>query len=184
MFFIDYGTVAKVPIKGICYLHRKFAVMPQQAIRGRLAGVFPPYAQQQWPREISTRFYGLVAKKELVARIQKINLQVNHYTLIIHLKYFSLCFIFLLQKQVVHLCLYEPPPIGSPDPPIDINGVLLNEGYAVSSPEVNDLYNSSNSSVISESDSSTTVNTSKKSNATLLTTKEVLSKIENYRKSQ
>lgn len=79
MYFIDYGTVAKVPIKGICYLHQKFMKLPQQAIRGRLAGVYPPGIQQQWSREVSTRFFDLVAGKELIARIEKINAVVDHH---------------------------------------------------------------------------------------------------------
>lgn len=76
VYFIDYGTVSKVPIKGICYLHQNFMTLPQQAIRGRLAAVYPPGMQEQWSREVSDRFFKLVATKELVARIEKINVQV------------------------------------------------------------------------------------------------------------
>lgn len=66
-----------MPAKRICYLHKKFATLPQQAIRGRLAGIYPICAQQQWPREISSRFFDLVLQKELVGRIVKINLEVG-----------------------------------------------------------------------------------------------------------
>lgn len=51
--------------------------MPQQALRGRLAGVYPPGAQQQWSREVCTRFFDMIAEKPLVAKIEKINLQVS-----------------------------------------------------------------------------------------------------------
>lgn len=51
--------------------------MPQQAIRGRLSGVVPPFAQEQWTVDSTSRLFDLVAEKALVATIEKINLQVS-----------------------------------------------------------------------------------------------------------
>lgn len=84
-------------------------------------------------------------------------------------------FFCLLQKQFVHLTLIEAPAKESGDTPIYINEVLLNEGFAVASPEVNDVTNSSNSSIVGESGSN---------KIKVLTTKEVLSKLYTSRKAE
>lgn len=92
MYFIDYGTVCKISTKGICYLHQKFKTLPQQAIRGRLAHVYPINMQEQWPKETTGRFFELIVKKNLVGKIEKINHEVSIFLLNILLHAFTVHF--------------------------------------------------------------------------------------------
>lgn len=73
VFFFDYGTVAPIPSKGICYLHVTFSKLPQQAMRGRLSHTYPIGKSCQWEREVSHRFLQLVELRDLIARVDKID---------------------------------------------------------------------------------------------------------------
>ncbi|KRT78645.1 hypothetical protein AMK59_7654, partial [Oryctes borbonicus] len=72
-YFVDYGTVAVVSMSTVCYLHKQFAELPEQAIRARLAGIYPPNENEQWSRGASTRFLSLVLQKDLVAQIVRMD---------------------------------------------------------------------------------------------------------------
>lgn len=74
---MDYGTISSIPTSLIYYLHKTFAVMPQQALRGRLAGVFPPKQNSVWSMEAKKRFYQMVAMKDLIGRVEKIDREVR-----------------------------------------------------------------------------------------------------------
>ncbi|XP_060526440.1 tudor domain-containing protein 7 isoform X2 [Cylas formicarius] len=52
LLYIDYGTVASESVTGMCFLHRRFANLPAQAIRCRLANV-KPVNVGPWPRPVS-----------------------------------------------------------------------------------------------------------------------------------
>ncbi|KAG5877268.1 hypothetical protein JTB14_009764 [Gonioctena quinquepunctata] len=71
--YIDYGTVAKVSKKELCFLHEKFTKLPAQAIRCRLANICPPEKGAPWSRESSRAFRQLIARKELTAKVSRIN---------------------------------------------------------------------------------------------------------------
>ncbi|XP_018333463.1 tudor domain-containing protein 5-like isoform X2 [Agrilus planipennis] len=73
VFFVDYGTVSPIFTKDICYLHRKFFVLPQQAIRARLANIYPPTEKMQWSRQSASAFLEMVFQKSMVAQIYKID---------------------------------------------------------------------------------------------------------------
>ncbi|XP_074026410.1 uncharacterized protein isoform X2 [Leptinotarsa decemlineata] len=71
--FIDYGTVAKVSVKELCFLHENFSNLPAQAIRCRLANICPPEKGTPWTRESTKAFRQLVLKKDLTAKVIRIN---------------------------------------------------------------------------------------------------------------
>lgn len=58
-------------------MHKKFAALPAQAIRGRLFGVLPPRENSQWSREASAIFLKMVQAKQLVGKIEKIDQKVR-----------------------------------------------------------------------------------------------------------
>ncbi|KAI4458899.1 tudor domain containing protein [Holotrichia oblita] len=73
VYFVDYGTVSVISVESVCYLHNKFSELPEQAIRARLAGIYPAKENEQWSRAAATRFLSLVMQKDLVAQIVKID---------------------------------------------------------------------------------------------------------------
>ncbi|XP_066246309.1 tudor domain-containing protein 5 [Euwallacea similis] len=73
VFYIDYGTVCKVPIKGICFLIRKFSKVPAQAIRCRLANLMPCEKGHPWPLTATHRLRELVNRRETKIKISFIN---------------------------------------------------------------------------------------------------------------
>lgn len=58
-------------------MHKKFAELPAQAIRGRLFGVLPPTENSQWSREAASTFLKMVQAKQLVGKIEKIDQKVG-----------------------------------------------------------------------------------------------------------
>lgn len=76
LFFIDYGSVATLPSKGICFLHTDFSTLPQQAIRARLAGIYPINTDSQWTRASARSFLNLVRNKTLVAQVHSVDEKV------------------------------------------------------------------------------------------------------------
>nr|CAI5868623.1 unnamed protein product [Callosobruchus analis] len=73
VLFIDYGTMTKVPSKGICFLHEQFADLPAQAIRCRLADICPPEQSVPWSREASSKFRLMVRDRQIDAKVARIN---------------------------------------------------------------------------------------------------------------
>ena len=41
VFYVDYGTTAEISLDHCRFLHRKFSKLPLQAIKCRMAGVWP-----------------------------------------------------------------------------------------------------------------------------------------------
>lgn len=77
VIFIDYGTMTKVSTKGLCFLHAKFSTFEAQAVRCRLANVFPLEEGAPWSREACKGFRKLVVDKDLTAKIIHINWDVS-----------------------------------------------------------------------------------------------------------
>ncbi|VEN62304.1 unnamed protein product [Callosobruchus maculatus] len=74
VLFIDYGTMTKVPTKGICFLHERFADLPAQAIRCRLADICPTEECVPWSREASSTFRAMVKSDRTIdAKLTRIN---------------------------------------------------------------------------------------------------------------
>ncbi|CAH0553910.1 unnamed protein product [Brassicogethes aeneus] len=73
LLYIDYGTLTKAPSQGICFLHRKFAQIPWQQIRCRLANVVPVEDMGPWPQEARQRFCQLIKGRDLEAKISSID---------------------------------------------------------------------------------------------------------------
>ncbi|KAJ8937469.1 hypothetical protein NQ314_011858 [Rhamnusium bicolor] len=73
VIFIDYGTMTKVPTKGLCFLHMDFARLPAQAIRCRLANIFPLEEGIPWSREAAKAFRRMVANRDMSIKISHIN---------------------------------------------------------------------------------------------------------------
>ncbi|CAG9856743.1 unnamed protein product [Phyllotreta striolata] len=72
VFFIDYGTVAKVK-SDLYFLHEQFAKLPSQTIRCSLANIRPPVKGSPWSYESSQEFRRLVKQRNLVVRINRID---------------------------------------------------------------------------------------------------------------
>ncbi|KAK4881755.1 hypothetical protein RN001_005074 [Aquatica leii] len=105
VYYIDYGTVSAVDASTLKFLHKKFCHLPQQAIRARLASIYPPTEKTQWSCEASSRFLQLVLMKTLVAQIHRID----------------------TEKQIIEIFLVDTS--GKDD--IYMNDKLVEEGYAV-----------------------------------------------------
>lgn len=60
VFYVDYGTAAKVKKDSLRYLPRKFGKLPGQAIEARLAGIKPEGGLRRFTKETSSRFLELV----------------------------------------------------------------------------------------------------------------------------
>ncbi|XP_022918067.2 uncharacterized protein [Onthophagus taurus] len=73
VFYVDYGTIAVVRVKTVCYLTVDFVNFPAQAIRARLYGIQPTVKDELWPQQASSRFLQLVRHKSLVAQIYDID---------------------------------------------------------------------------------------------------------------
>ncbi|XP_066151692.1 tudor domain-containing protein 5 [Euwallacea fornicatus] len=73
VFYIDYGTVSKVPTKGICFLIKKFSNVPAQAIRCRLANLMPCEKGHPWPLTATHRLRELVNRRETKIKISFID---------------------------------------------------------------------------------------------------------------
>lgn len=84
---------------------------------------------------------------------------------------------------MIHVVLIEPK--GSKNRDIYINNILIEEGYAVSLPEVNDISgDSNNSSVIDDGDSvDKTDRKCIENKPKILTTKDVLNKLASYKRN-
>lgn len=67
-------------------MHKNFASVPPQAIRGRLAGIYPTKADTQWTRASADYFLGLVSNKTLVAQVHRVDEAVIN-SLSINVKY-------------------------------------------------------------------------------------------------
>ncbi|XP_075981536.1 tudor domain-containing protein 5-like [Anticarsia gemmatalis] len=66
---VDYGTVDTVPAAALKPLLRRWARLPAQALRARLAAVRPSAAGWRWPHAACTAFLRLVANRRLVANV-------------------------------------------------------------------------------------------------------------------
>ncbi|KAK9890994.1 hypothetical protein WA026_013331 [Henosepilachna vigintioctopunctata] len=60
VFYIDYGTLGKIPKDQVWFLTEPFSRLPAQAIRARLANIYPPTEDTLWSLEATYRFYKLV----------------------------------------------------------------------------------------------------------------------------
>lgn len=64
---VDYGTVETCAAAALRPLPRRWARLPAQALRARLAGVRPCARSRQWPRPAAAHFLHLVRDARLVA---------------------------------------------------------------------------------------------------------------------
>lgn len=80
VYYIDYGTVTTIWAIHLYFLNKKFGKLPQQAVRARLMGIYPPVRHMQWSLRASDRFVELVKCKTLIGQVAKINAEVSVYT--------------------------------------------------------------------------------------------------------
>ncbi|EEZ98350.2 tudor domain-containing protein 5 isoform X2 [Tribolium castaneum] len=73
VFFVDYGTVENVPSKEIWFLPKQFSEVPCQAIRVRLASIYPPYENSTWSEQAIVAFQKLVTNRVVVGEVTKID---------------------------------------------------------------------------------------------------------------
>lgn len=76
VFFIDYGTMAKVKSQ-LYFLHEQFAQLPAQTIRCRLANICPPVKGAPWSQESSKEFRRIIKKRDLTAKISRVDWKVG-----------------------------------------------------------------------------------------------------------
>lgn len=73
IFFIDYGTTSDVSIEKLCHLPKKFAQLPRQACRGRLALVAPIANEDAWrfgaPPDTTACMLQFVTDQHLYAKV-------------------------------------------------------------------------------------------------------------------
>ncbi|XP_045452665.1 tudor domain-containing protein 5 [Melitaea cinxia] len=66
---VDYGTVERAAAAALRPLARRWAALPAQALRARLAAARPPAAGRRWPRAAAAAFLRLVRERRLVANV-------------------------------------------------------------------------------------------------------------------
>ncbi|XP_045509484.1 tudor domain-containing protein 5-like [Colias croceus] len=66
--YVDYGTVEACAVSGLRPLLRRWAALPAQALRARLAGVAPAHSRE-WPRPAAAAFLAAVRERRLVAHV-------------------------------------------------------------------------------------------------------------------
>ncbi|XP_045537564.1 tudor domain-containing protein 5 [Papilio machaon] len=66
---VDYGTVERCAVSELRPLLRRWASLPQQAVRARLAAVRPPHAGRRWPRAAAAFLLRAVTQRQLVALV-------------------------------------------------------------------------------------------------------------------
>lgn len=89
VFYLDYGTIGRVPISCLRTLHEKFSRLPAQALEGKLWGLVLPQGCKTWPKQSARRFLELMRSLNaagfgcfsVVKRIQT-ELRVLHLELI------------------------------------------------------------------------------------------------------
>ena len=57
VFYLDYGTVRKIPISSVRVLHEKFTELPAQALEAKLWDLADPSGGNKWSKESTRRFY-------------------------------------------------------------------------------------------------------------------------------
>ncbi|KAF2900891.1 hypothetical protein ILUMI_05296 [Ignelater luminosus] len=105
VFYVDYGTISNANSAGLMFLDKQFASFPRQAIRARLASIWPTTAFTPWSTSASNRFLSLVRQKDLVAHIHKIH----------------------EETKILEIFLADT----STEEDIYMNDTLVNEGYAL-----------------------------------------------------
>ncbi|ERL94119.1 hypothetical protein D910_11401 [Dendroctonus ponderosae] len=75
LFFIDYGSISKVPMKGLCFLRSEFAALPAQGIRCRLANIAPVTKGITWCRTAVNTFRDMINRKDTKIKISYIDWQ-------------------------------------------------------------------------------------------------------------
>ncbi|CAH2042767.1 unnamed protein product, partial [Iphiclides podalirius] len=66
---VDYGTVERCAAAQLRPLLRRWARLPQQALRARLAGVRPPAGGRRWPRASAAHLLRRLSERRLVAQL-------------------------------------------------------------------------------------------------------------------
>ena len=73
VYYLDYGTVSRVRISKLRYLHRTFSELPAQAIRARMASIQPPGGRfNSWSKESGDRLLELVRPSAGLGHVAKI----------------------------------------------------------------------------------------------------------------
>ncbi|CAH2020897.1 unnamed protein product [Acanthoscelides obtectus] len=65
--------MTKVPIKDICFLHERFAELPAQAIRCRLADICPTQECVPWSHDATVTFRNMTRDRTIDAKVARIN---------------------------------------------------------------------------------------------------------------
>ncbi|XP_023938384.2 tudor domain-containing protein 5 isoform X2 [Bicyclus anynana] len=72
---VDYGTVERCAARDLRPLRRRWAALPVQAVRARLARVRPAARGRRWQRAAAQRFLALVSDRQLVASVTAVDEQ-------------------------------------------------------------------------------------------------------------
>lgn len=75
VYFIDYGTIALLPLSHLKFLMEEFCAVPSQAYRGCLAHIQP--IGHRWQREASYLFLSLVPDAMIYAKVEDIDYEVS-----------------------------------------------------------------------------------------------------------
>ncbi len=75
VFYIDYGSVATVPVSHVRYLDVRFTKYPCQGLQCRLSNVKPMHGQSEWPNESGEELLKIVQKirEGVVAKVDSID---------------------------------------------------------------------------------------------------------------
>ncbi|XP_044729278.1 uncharacterized protein LOC123292629 [Chrysoperla carnea] len=80
IFYFDYGSIAKTFRHSLKYLHKKFSMLPRQAIRARLANIRPRYPAVMWSSKATKLLLSLINDRVLVAEVLN-SVEIEYHTL-------------------------------------------------------------------------------------------------------
>lgn len=67
--YVDYGTIGKIKKSLLRFLHKDFAELPQQSIKGKLFGIKP--VAPKWSKESGLQLLDLVNDRAYFAEVIK-----------------------------------------------------------------------------------------------------------------
>ncbi|XP_045460276.1 uncharacterized protein LOC123670769 isoform X4 [Harmonia axyridis] len=77
VYYVDFGTLAKVSKTEVWYITKEFSELPTQAIRARLGDIYPPNQGTTWSPFANYDFSGLTCMKKFIAEIIRVDKKKN-----------------------------------------------------------------------------------------------------------
>ncbi|XP_045480038.1 tudor domain-containing protein 5-like [Harmonia axyridis] len=77
VYYVDFGTLAKVSKTEVWFITKEFSELPTQAIRSTLGDIYPPNQGTTWSPSANYDFSSLTCMKKFIAEIIRVDKQKN-----------------------------------------------------------------------------------------------------------